>query len=119
MTLIPGSTRVSCFERLHALANRAAEVPPRPVKRPLLPYRLTQREMEVVRVLDRCVYMVEIAAELGCDRGTVKRHLGSIYAKTGTNNFRGLLTLAIRKGLVSIEVEDRPSWMVRGQRLPE
>lgn len=118
--LIPGRSRVSCFQQWHALGlfPAVAEPPRLPVVEAPPPFGLTHREMEMVRSLAHCVSHAEISAELGCTLLAVKSQLCRIFRKTGTRNLRSLLTFAIRKGLLTVEVEARPTWMEQGQRLP-
>ena len=111
MMLTPNPSRVSTFERLHALRLL------RPVKEPL-PFGLTARELEVIRLLAHCATHAEISVEIKGTGRAVKNLLGRIFRKTGTTNMRSLTIFAVRKGLITVEIEERPSWMEQGQRLP-
>lgn len=54
---------------------------------------LTQRERQVVELIRHGYKNLEIAAELGISRGTVKLHLKHVFEKTGV---RGRFAIAIR-----------------------
>ena len=55
-----------------------------PVDSPLEP--LTERELEVLRLMAGAYNNREIAAALGCAEGTVKNHVASILAKMGARD---------------------------------
>lgn len=73
-----------------------------------LPYGLTLRELELVRLLDRCTSHAEIAAAFGIKPDTAKKHVAAILRKTGMDDMTSLLLFAIRKRLLTIPVEARP-----------
>src|SRR5262245_9200534 len=63
----------------------ALRVTPRPIATvPLEP--LTEREIEVLRLMAGAYNNREIAAALGCAEGTVKNHVASILAKLGARD---------------------------------
>jgi DNA-binding NarL/FixJ family response regulator len=66
---------------------------------------LTEREMDVLRLLARGSTNREIAAELVITERTVKFHLTSIMGKLGATNRTEALAIAAQRGLVSLNTE--------------
>jgi DNA-binding CsgD family transcriptional regulator len=64
------------------------------------PFRLTSRELEVLRLLAGGKPNRAIAAELVLSTRTVARHLESIYAKLGVTSRTAAAGLALRSGLL-------------------
>ncbi|SEG87624.1 DNA-binding response regulator, NarL/FixJ family, contains REC and HTH domains [Nonomuraea solani] len=62
---------------------------------------LTDRELDVVRLVARGRTNQEVAAELFVSLSTVKTHLGSIFAKLGVRNRVGIAAWAWESGVVS------------------
>ena len=63
---------------------------------------LSDREVEVVRLLAGGRSNREIASELFLSEATVKTHLVRIYRKLGSTNRAGAITEALRRGLVHL-----------------
>jgi DNA-binding NarL/FixJ family response regulator len=59
---------------------------PRAMPPPLVPEPLTEREIEVLRLMAGAYNNREIAAALGVAEGTVKNHVASILAKMGARD---------------------------------
>ncbi|MFE3455216.1 response regulator [Nonomuraea sp. NPDC059194] len=74
-----------------------------PRQAPALPANdpLTDRELDVVRLVARGRSNQEVAAELFVSLSTVKTHLGSIFAKLGVRNRVGIAAWAWESGVVS------------------
>jgi DNA-binding CsgD family transcriptional regulator len=87
------------MERVAALRDRAASAPQ---AAPAYPDRLTQREVEVLRLIAGGKSNREIAEELFISLNTVLRHVSNIFSKTGVANRVSLATHAARHGLVSL-----------------
>lgn len=60
---------------------------------------LTNRELDIVRMIMLGLRNAEIARRLSVSEGTVKSHLHHIYEKLGVNSRMDLLLLAQQKGL--------------------
>jgi len=78
---------------------RVAEAPP--ASFPPLPVDLTERELEVLRLLAGGCTKREIAAELFISHSTVHTHTVHIYAKCGVATRAGLALFAMRNGLAA------------------
>jgi DNA-binding NarL/FixJ family response regulator len=72
-------------------AGHPAEQPSRP--------RLTERELEVLRLLAQGKLTKQVARELGIARKTADNHIQSIYAKIGVSTRAGATLFAIERGL--------------------
>ncbi len=64
------------------------------------PDRLTDRELDVLRLVTAGLRNKEIAARLGISENTVKFHLGNILAKLHAQSRTELAALAVREGLL-------------------
>lgn len=64
------------------------------------PGGLTQREVEVLRLVASGKTSAEIPAELVLSRRTVERHISNIYGKTNTHNRAEATAFAFTHGLV-------------------
>ena len=72
----------------------------RPSRAPAFPDGLTQREVEVLRLLHFGKSNREIAEELFISLSTVAHHVSSIFNKTGVSNRTEAATYAARQSLV-------------------
>lgn len=71
-----------------------------PRRRPSLPNDLSEREVEVLRLVARGMTNQQIAEELVLSARTVGNHLAHIYDKTGRRSRAGAAVFAIEHGLV-------------------
>ncbi len=62
---------------------------------------LTERELHILRLLDKDLTNKEIARELVVTPGTVKVHTTNVYRKLSVNNRRAAVSLAKALGLVA------------------
>jgi DNA-binding CsgD family transcriptional regulator len=85
------------MERVAARRDRMASLLPTP---PAYPAGLTQREVEVLRLIAAGRSNPDIAAELVISLNTVARHVSNIFSKTGAANRAEAATYAYRHGLV-------------------
>jgi NarL family two-component system response regulator YdfI len=67
------------------------------------PADMTEREMQVLRLIVRGAQNKEIAAQLNITERTVKAHLASIFNRLGVNSRTEAAAVAVRMGLVSDE----------------
>jgi len=77
---------------------------PRPARRPVAPALvdpLSERELDVLRLLGSDLDGPAIARELVVSLNTVRTHTKHIYTKLGVNNRRSAITMAHRLGLLS------------------
>jgi DNA-binding NarL/FixJ family response regulator len=63
--------------------------------------RLTERELEVLRLMAQGATNLEIADSLFVSERTVKSHVGSIFTKLGARDRAAAIVLAFRAGLAS------------------
>jgi DNA-binding NarL/FixJ family response regulator len=82
------------------LARQQSIASPPPAD-PALPGGLTQRELEVLRLIALGRSNREIAQELVISLNTVGHHVSNILSKTGAPNRAGIATYAARHGLLS------------------
>ena len=99
------STRMARFprgmecmrERLHEVQREIrAGNPDAPVREPL-----TEREVDVLRLLQGSLSLSEIAGELFVSLSTVKTHLGSVHRKLGARNRVEVAAWAWESGLMA------------------
>jgi LuxR family maltose regulon positive regulatory protein len=79
-----------------------------PVEQPLVE-PLSERELEVLRLLESELDGPEIARELTVSLATVRTHTRSIYAKLGVNSRRAAVRRAAELGLLSRTRDRRPT----------
>ncbi len=83
-------------DRLDRIGSTAPETPD-------YPSGLSQREVEVLRLVALGKSNREIGDELVITEGTVRRHVSNVYDKVGANNRTEATRYALREGLVSFE----------------
>ncbi len=83
-------------DRLDRIGSTAPETP-------AYPSGLSQREVEVLRLLALGKSNREIGVELVITEGTVRRHVSNVYQKIGATNRSEATSYALREGLVSFE----------------
>ncbi len=79
-----------------------------PVGQPLIE-PLSERELEVLRLLESDLDGPDIARELTVSLATVRTHTRNIYAKLGVNNRRTAVRRAAELGLLPRTRDRRPT----------
>ena len=74
-----------------------------PTAAPAYPDGLSQREVEVLRLVASGKTNLEIAGELVIAEGTARRHVANIYEKIGASNRTEATRYAIREGILGAE----------------
>lgn len=101
-SLLPALTR-GWTQRLPGLISRAIALQrhrieaagQRPILCPTNPAQLSRAEFRVCLLLSRGLALDRVAAELRLTRSTIRAHLRSIHAKTGTGSLDALLSLLL------------------------
>jgi DNA-binding CsgD family transcriptional regulator len=75
----------------------------RPARRRDGPAGLTEREVDVLRLLARGLSSKEIAARLVIAPKTARNHTEHIYAKIGTSNRASASLFAVRHDLLAVD----------------
>jgi LuxR family maltose regulon positive regulatory protein len=71
---------------------------------------LTDREMQILHLLDKDLTNKEIARELVVTPGTVKVHTNNVYRKLSVNNRRAAVTLAKALGFLAPDQASIAQW---------
>jgi len=88
-------------DAVRAVLDAAGAPPP---ALPALPAGLTERELEILRLLAAGSTKRQIAAELVISQSTVHTHTVHIYAKCGVSTRAGLAMFAMRHGLAAANI---------------
>jgi DNA-binding NarL/FixJ family response regulator len=78
-----------------AVAGRLAEFTPR--------VDLTEREIEVLRLVAKGLRNKDISRVIGRTEGTVKVHLKNIFQKLGVDDRTEAVTLALQRGIIHLD----------------
>ncbi len=114
--LLKDSGRQVLFEAIRAAARGESLLPPAVIEkvvahlvepRPVEVGGLSEREREVLALLAEGAANKEIAARLYITERTVKAHVANIFNKLGVNSRAEAVAVALRKGLLPIEPEQR------------
>ena len=87
------------LERVAALQQKAGS---QPARTPEYPCGLTEREVEVLRLVASGRSNAEIAGELVLSVRTVERHISNIYGKTGSGGRADATAFAFTSGLIPL-----------------
>jgi NarL family two-component system response regulator LiaR len=91
-----------------AVAKMVLEELGQPVKQPLTPDPLTEREVDVVRLVAQGLSNRQIADQLVIGEATVRTHVGNILNKLHLANRVQATLYALREGLTSLDEMDGP-----------
>jgi len=88
------------IQRIEACRERLES---QPGDTPAYPDGLTQREVEVLRLIAQGKSNSQISQELVVAEGTARRHVANIYEKIGVANRAEATRYALREGLLSLD----------------
>ena len=88
---------------LERVTERLERAQAEPHRAPTYPDGLTQREVEVLRLIAGGKTNLEIADELVIAEGTARRHVANIYEKIGATNRAEATRYAIKNELIEAE----------------
>lgn len=107
--LLKGAPRSEIFDAIRVVSKGGTLLHPlvasrliEHIRNPEEPDTLTEREMEVLRLLAQGKANKEIAAALIITERTVKFHVSTIMGKLGANNRTEAVTIAAQRGLISL-----------------
>jgi NarL family two-component system response regulator LiaR len=80
-----------------------------PAKQPLTPDPLTEREVDIVRLVAQGLSNRQIAEQLVIGEATVRTHVGNVLNKLHLANRVQATLYALREGLTSLDEMDNPS----------
>ena len=103
--LVRAIRQVYCGESsLHpAIARKVLQELSRPPERPLTPEPLTERELEVLRLIAKGKSNREIAEELVISEATVRTHVSNILGKLQLASRTQAALYALREGIAELE----------------
>ncbi len=112
--LLKDSDPVNLIQAIHQVYNGELSFPPviarkvlqelkRPVKQPLTPEPLTEREVEILQLLAQGLENHEIAARLTLSDATVRAHVSNILGKLHLANRVQATLYALREGYAELE----------------
>jgi DNA-binding NarL/FixJ family response regulator len=64
--------------------------------------QLTERELEILRLIAKGNANKEIAAQLAIREDTVKSHVGNILEKLDANDRTHAVTIALKRGIIEL-----------------
>jgi HD-GYP domain-containing protein (c-di-GMP phosphodiesterase class II) len=99
-TMHPEAGRAFSAECYEALAQELGAAAPKPLRRRELPAGLTQREVEVLRLVATGAGNRQIARELVVSEKTIAHHLEHIYNKIGVSSRAAAVFFAMERGLI-------------------
>jgi LuxR family maltose regulon positive regulatory protein len=105
---LAGKRRDASSYRRRLLAATLAPAATAPADQPLIE-PLSERELDVLRLLESELDGPDIARELTVSVATVRTHTRNIFAKLGVNNRRAAVRRAAELGLLSRTRDGRPS----------
>ena len=88
-------------DQLDVIRKQLSSKSPKPILDPK--NLLTDREMDVLKLICRQKTAQEIGKELHVTKRTVEGHKNNLFAKTGTKNMAGLVIYAIQNEIIDIK----------------
>ena len=105
MAVAQGLGMLPLMQRIEACRERLET---QTIDTPTYPDGLTQREVEVLRLLAQGRSNSQISEELVVAEGTTRRHVANIYEKIGVANRAEATRYALREGLLSLDESPPP-----------
>ena len=102
------STELGMRPLMELVTQRQAEMETQRAAPANYPDGLTQREVEVLRLLAQGRSNSQISEELVVAEGTTRRHVANIYEKIGVANRAEATRYALREGLLSLDETPPP-----------
>ncbi len=105
------ATQLGMRPLMELVTDRQTSMETQPAATASYPGGLTQREIEVLRLLAQGRSNSQISEELVVAEGTTRRHVANIYEKIGVANRTEATRYALREGLLSLDEtsEDNPT----------
>jgi two-component system, NarL family, response regulator len=104
--LLKDMPRADIVRAIRAVAGGAKVIPPAVASR-LAEYtprvELTEREVEVLRLVAKGFRNRDIGRLTGCTEGTIKSHVKSILAKLGVEDRTEAVTVALQRGIIHLD----------------
>ncbi len=94
---------------MERVAERQERIQAQPATAPTYPGGLTEREVEVLRLIAVGMTNLEIAETLFIAEGTARRHVANIYEKIGAANRVEAASYAAREGLAPVDNQNSPA----------
>src|SRR5690606_11714591 len=104
--LLKDTPRAELLEVIRAVARGQRRLPPEVAARlmeRLSVQALTEREVEVLRLMARGKSNKAIGGELFIGEGTVKFHVNNILGKLGAEDRTQAVTIALQRGIIHLE----------------
>jgi two-component system, NarL family, response regulator len=104
--LLKDTPRAELLEAIRAVARGQKRLPPEVAARlmeRMSAEALTDREVDVLRLLARGRSNKAIGGELGISEGTVKFHVNNILGKLGADDRTQAVTIALQRGIIHLD----------------
>jgi two-component system, NarL family, response regulator len=104
--LLKDTPRAELLEAIRAVARGQKRLPPEVAARlmeRMSAEALTQREIDVLRLMARGRSNKVIGAELAISEGTVKFHVNNILGKLGADDRTQAVTIALQRGIIHLD----------------
>jgi two-component system, NarL family, response regulator len=104
--LLKDTPRAELLEAIRAVARGQKRLPPEVAARlmeRMSSEALTEREIDVLRLMARGRSNKAIGAELAISEGTVKFHVVNILGKLGADDRTQAVTIALQRGIIHLD----------------
>ena len=103
--LLKGNVHTDLLETIRAVHAGRKRIPPEVASELAMHTaedQLTERELEILKLIAQGNANKEIAAELSIREDTVKSHVGNILEKLGANDRTHAVTIGLKRGIIAI-----------------